>query len=88
MRLRTRPTEYEFRVSDNGLGLSEEQRGELFQVFYRAAPARAAGLGVGLAVVKMLVEQSGGTLSAESGEGQGSTFVAVLPRYELDDYLV
>jgi signal transduction histidine kinase len=88
VRLRTKPGEYEFRVSDNGLGLSEAQRAELFQIFYRAAPARAAGLGVGLAVAKMLVEQSGGSLSADSGEGQGSTFVAVLPRYDLDDYLV
>ena len=52
------------------------------------APARAAGLGVFLAVVKLLVEQSGGTLTVESGEGQGTTFMAVLPRYDVDDYLL
>ena len=45
-------------------------------------------MGVGLAVVKLLVEQSGGTLTVDSGEGQGSTFVAVLPRYDVDDYLL
>lgn len=59
----------------------------MFELFYRAAPTRAAGLGIGLPVVKMLVEQSGGTLTVESGEGQGTTFTLVLPRYDVDDYL-
>ena len=85
--LRVSPEGYEFRVSDNGVGLPPGEHQQLFQLFYRAAPARAAGLGVGLAVVKMLVEQSGGTLTVDSGEGQGSTFVVVLPRYDVDDYL-
>src|SRR4051794_35537431 len=44
-----------------------------------SGPARAAGLGVGLAVVRLLVEQSGGTLTVDSGAGQGTTFVAMLP---------
>jgi signal transduction histidine kinase len=39
------------------------------------------------AVVKLLVEQSGGTLTLDSGEGQGTTVVAVLPRYDTTDYL-
>jgi signal transduction histidine kinase len=85
--LRVLPKGYELRVSDNGMGMSWDERVEVFELFYRAAPARAAGLGVGLAVVKMLVEQSGGTLTMDSGEGQGTTFVAVLPRYDVDDYL-
>jgi signal transduction histidine kinase len=78
---------YEFRVTDNGVGLPPDEHGRVFDLFYRASPARAAGLGVGLAVVQLLVEQSGGTLAVDSGAGQGSTFVAVLPRYEVDDYL-
>jgi signal transduction histidine kinase len=86
--LRVSPKGYELRVSDNGVGLREEDNAEVFELFYRAAPARAAGLGVGLAVVKLLVEQSGGTLTVDSGEGQGTTFVAVLPRYDVDDFLV
>ena len=45
-------------------------------------------LGVGLAVVKLLVEQSAGTLTVDSGEGQGTTFVLTLPRYELEDFLI
>jgi signal transduction histidine kinase len=85
--LHVSPTGYELRVSDNGVGLPPDERAELFELFYRAAPARAAGLGVGLAVVKLLVEQSGGTLTVDSGEGQGTTLVAVLPRYDVDDYL-
>jgi len=85
--LRVSPEAYEFRVSDNGVGLPATAHAQMLELFYRAAPAREAGLGVGLAVVKMLVEQSGGTLTVDAGEGQGAVFVAVLPRYEVDDFL-
>ena len=85
--LHVSPESYKFRVSDNGVGLPPSEYQQVFELFYRAAPARAAGLGVGLAVVKLLVEQSGGSLTVDSGEGQGTTFVAVLPRYDVDDYL-
>jgi signal transduction histidine kinase len=85
--VRASPEGYEFRISDNGVGLPPGEHAQVFELFYRAAPARAAGLGVGLAVVKLLVEQSGGTLTVDSGEGQGTTFVALLPRYDVDDYL-
>jgi anti-sigma regulatory factor (Ser/Thr protein kinase) len=78
---------YEFRVSDNGLGLPDGRPSDVTELFYRAAPARAAGLGVGLAVVKLLVEQSAGTLTVDSGPGQGTTFTLTLPRYELEDFL-
>jgi signal transduction histidine kinase len=87
MSLRVSASNYELRISDNGVGLRDGGRPEVFELFYRAAPARAAGLGVGLAVVKLLVEQSGGTLGVESDEGQGTSFVATLPRYDVDDYL-
>jgi signal transduction histidine kinase len=86
--LRVAPRAYEWRVTDNGVGLPTENRAEVFELFHRAAPSRQAGLGVGLAVAKLLVEQSGGSLTVDSGPGQGSTFVAVLPRYDLDDFLV
>jgi signal transduction histidine kinase len=88
LRLRVSAEGYEFQVSDNGLGLPQSETHQILELFYRSAPARAAGLGVGLAVVKLLVEQSGGTLTLDSGEGQGSTFVVVLPRYDVDDYLL
>jgi signal transduction histidine kinase len=86
--LRETPEHYEFRVSDNGVGLTPGRRDQLFELFYRSAPARAAGLGVGLAVVKLLVEQSGGALGVDSGEGQGTTFVLLLPRFDVDDFLL
>ena len=85
--LRASPQGYELRISDNGVGLPPGEHAGVFDLFYRAAPTRAAGLGVGLAVVKLLVEQSGGTLTADSGEGQGTSFVALLPRYDLEDFL-
>jgi signal transduction histidine kinase len=87
LELRVSPEGYEFRVSDNGVALSPSEHQQGFELFYRAAPARAAGLGVELAVVRLLVEQSGGTMTADSGEGQGTSFVVVLPRYDVDDYL-
>jgi signal transduction histidine kinase len=85
--LRASPEGYELRVSDNGVGLPEAERGRLFDLSRRAALARAGGVGVGLAVVKLLVEQSGGVLDVDSGAGQGTTFVALLPRFDVDDYL-
>jgi len=87
LQLRVSPEAYQFRIADNGLGLPPGEHERVFELFYRAAPARAAGLGVGLAVVKLLVEQSGGTLTVDSGPGQGTTFVTTLPRYEVADYL-
>ena len=85
--LRAIDFDYELRVADNGMGMPSDEQDEMTEVFHRSAPARAAGLGVGLNVVKMLLEQSGGTLTAHSDNGQGTTFVAVLPRYDVDDFL-
>jgi signal transduction histidine kinase len=85
--LAARPDGYELRVSDNGLGMPWNKRAEAFESFYRVGPTRGAGLGVGIAVVKLLVEQSGGTLKVESGNGLGTSFVALLPRYTTDDFL-
>jgi signal transduction histidine kinase len=78
---------YEFRVSDNGMGLPAGEGNRAFELLSRAAPVREAGLGVGLPVVKLLVEQSGGTLTVRSEDGRGTDFVLTLPRYDLDDYL-
>jgi signal transduction histidine kinase len=63
------------------------KRAEAFELFYRAVPARTAGLGVGLAVVKLLIEQCGGSLTVESGQGKGSHFTAMLPRYDVGDFV-
>lgn len=84
--LKASDTGYEFRVSDNGLGMPGEDR-RAFELLSRAAPLREAGLGVGLPVVRLLVEQSGGSLRVRSEGGRGTDFVLTLPRYDVNDYL-
>jgi signal transduction histidine kinase len=78
---------YELRIADNGLGMPESEASAMSELIYRSAPARSAGIGVGLAVVRVLVEQCGGTLEIRSGDGLGTTFVAMLPRYGMSDFL-
>lgn len=87
LQLRIVDYHYELRFTDNGLGIPNDKAASMFELFYRAAPARSAGLGVGLAVVKLLVEHSCGTISVSSGEGQGTSVAVVLPRYDLDDHI-
>jgi signal transduction histidine kinase len=85
--LNHRQDSIELRVVDNGLGMPWDKQTAAFELFYRSAPMRDAGLGVGLAVVKLLIEQSGGSLTVESGDGKGSNFIVSLPRYDVGDYL-
>lgn len=85
--MRVLPEGYELRFTDNGLGMPSNQTAGMLELFQRAAPTRSAGLGVGLAVVKLIVEQCCGTISVISGEGQGTSITVVLPRYELDDHV-
>jgi len=84
--LRTSGAEYELHVSNNGGGTSGEERRD-FAMFYRAGPVRGDGLDADLAVVRLLVEQSGGTLNSRSREEGGIDFVLTLPRYDLLDYI-
>ena len=74
------------RVSDNGIGISADLLPRLFEVFVQGRQAldRAqGGLGIGLALVRKLVELQGGTVEARSeGPGQGSTFIVRLPLLE------
>lgn len=86
--LRSQQDRYELSISDNGVGLPSGGDAPVLDLFYRAAPARVATLGVGLAAVKLLVVQSGGSLTVNSDEGQGSTFIAVLPKFDVDDFLI
>ncbi len=85
--LRPTPSGYELRIADNGVHMASGNRAECSELLARAAPLRAAGLGAGLAVVKLLVEESGGTLTVESGADDETVFVVMLPRYGVDDYL-
>ena len=66
-------------VKDNGLGIPEAHQAKLFTAFQRLHPTVAPGEGIGLALVKRIVERQGGKIWAESDAGQGSTFHVTLP---------
>ncbi|MBN2005458.1 MAG: PAS domain-containing protein [Anaerolineae bacterium] len=68
-----------FWVRDNGPGLSKEAQSQLFAEFSRLEQTRAEGHGLGLSIVRRIVEKLGGTVGVESVEGQGSTFWFTLP---------
>jgi signal transduction histidine kinase len=72
------------RVQDTGIGISPDLLPQVFELFVQGDPGSArvrTGLGIGLAVVRRLVELHGGTVEASSdGAGQGSTFTVRLPR--------
>jgi len=72
-------------VQDEGIGIPEEARPNLFKRFYRAQTAverGIAGTGLGLYMVKEAVERHRGTIHVESVEGEGSTFIIELPAAE------
>jgi len=69
-------------ISDTGIGIPEASRGQLFSEFFRAENARASdehGTGLGLALVKEVVDQHGGRIIVESEEGLGTLFVVHFP---------
>lgn len=71
-----------FSVADTGIGIPETEQAELFKKFFRATNAKqqvTEGTGLGLYVVKQSVEILGGTLSMQSAENQGTTFIVELP---------
>ncbi len=66
------------RISDNGIGISHEVQGFVFNLFYRATQ-RTKGAGVGLYVVGEAVEKMGGTITVDSILEMGSVFIITLP---------
>jgi PAS domain S-box-containing protein len=83
LRARLTNSGVEVAVKDNGLGIPPEMRDQVFQLFgqiNQTLDRAQGGLGIGLALVRNLVELHGGTVSAESeGPGKGSTFTIALP---------
>lgn len=72
-------------VNNQGEIMSEEVRGNLFTAFWRGAKkvginANSSGLGLGLYIVKQIVEAHGGTISVESNREYGTTFTVIFPR--------
>ena len=74
------PHEWQISVRDNGIGVEPAQAEAIFKMFGRLHPADTyPGTGIGLALVKRIVERHGGRIWVEPAEGGGSLFVFTLP---------
>jgi len=72
---------YEFRVSDNGTGMSSQEARHAFEPFFRGEQARLTpGTGLGLSIVRRVIEAHAGTVSIDSQAERGTTFIINLPR--------
>lgn len=72
---------YRFEIRDNGIGMSEEYQKHLFEAFSRektSTVSKQQGAGLGLSIVKRIVDMAGGTISVNSKSGEGSTFTVDL----------
>jgi two-component system, OmpR family, phosphate regulon sensor histidine kinase PhoR len=82
VRLRQRGAMVELAVSDTGIGVAPEEVGRLFRRFFRGAQAtqrHIPGAGLGLSIVRAIVEAHGGLVTVDSTPGEGSTFRVELP---------
>ena len=66
-------------VRDYGIGIAASEQRRIFTPFYRAPQSNERGLGIGLAIVREIVEAHGGDISVESEPGAGATFRLRLP---------
>ena len=66
-------------VADRGPGLGDGERDRVFEKFYRGSQARPGGMGLGLSIVKRLVEAQAGRVSVENRPGGGAVFSMRFP---------
>ncbi len=74
------PKEHLFTVRDNGIGIEPDYWNRIFEVFYRLTPDQHEGTGIGLALVRKIVESFGGKVWVESVLGEGSSFKFTIPK--------
>ena len=75
-------SEYEFRIKDNGIGMSEEFKKIIFDPFTREKTSTVSGIqgtGLGMAIAKNIVDMLGGVIAVYSKENEGSEFVVEIP---------
>ena len=73
----------DIKVKDSGVGIPQEEKSKIFTKLFRATNVRQSdtdGTGLGLYIVKSVIEQSGGTINFESEESKGTTFHVSLPK--------
>ncbi|MFW5760962.1 MAG: sensor histidine kinase, partial [Cyclobacteriaceae bacterium] len=70
------------KISDNGIGIDlEKHKDQLFSPFKRLSPKKAEGTGVGLYIIKSIIEKNWGYIEVESTPGEGTTFYCYLREY-------
>ena len=74
--------QYEFRIKDNGIGMSQEFAQKIFEPFERertSTVSRIQGTGLGMAITKNIVDMMGGTIEVQTAQGKGSEFIIRVP---------
>lgn len=73
---------YDFWIKDNGIGIDQEYTERIFAIFQRLHTSEkfGGGTGIGLALVKKIIDYYGGSIELDSTEGEGSTFYFSLPK--------
>jgi len=76
------------RVADNGVGIPKQALEQIFERFYRVDKARSrksGGSGLGLSIVRTMVQRNGGTIRVESELGKGSVFTVTFPAFDMEE---